>query len=185
MTEQRVQRRLAAILAADVAGYSRLMRENEAGTLAQLKDCRSEVINPNLARYGGRIVKLMGDGVLVEFASAVDAVQSALDVQTAMAKRNDAVPAVRRMTFRVGVHLGDVIVDGDDIYGDGVNIAARLEGLSDAGSICVSDDVYRQVRRKVDGYGDTIWRSRSTSVRSRSIQTMRARMSRSAGSFTT
>ena len=156
MTEHRVRRRLAAILAADVVGYSRLMGENEAGTLAQLKNCRTEVINPSLARYGGRIVKVMGDGVLVEFSSAVDAVQSALDVQTAMAKRNDDVPPVHRMAFRVGVHLGDVIVDGDDIYGDGVNVAARLEGLSEAGSICVSDDVYRQVRGKVEATFDDL-----------------------------
>ena len=150
MAEERVQRRLAAILIADVVGYSRLMHEDKAGTLRRLKDCRSEVVDPSLSRYGGRIVKVMGDGVLVEFASAVDAVQSALDVQTAMAKRNDGVPDARRMAFRVGVHLGDVIVDGDDIHGDGVNIAARLEGLAEAGSICVSDDIYRQVRGKID-----------------------------------
>ena len=156
MTEHRVRRRLAAILAADVVGHSRLMGENEAGTLAQLKNCRTEVIDPSLARYGGRIVKVMGDGVLVEFSSAVDAVQSALDVQMAMAKRNDDVPPVHRMAFRVGVHLGDVIVDGDDIYGDGVNVVARLEGLSEAGSICVSDDVYRQVRGKVEATFDDL-----------------------------
>ena len=136
-------------MAADVAGYSRLMGQNEAGTLAQLKECRTKVIDPNLARYDGRIVKVMGDGVLVEFSSAVDAVQSALDLQTAMAIRNNGVPAINLMRFRVGVHLGDVIVEGDDIYGDGVNIAARLEGLSEPGSICISDDVYRQVRGKI------------------------------------
>jgi adenylate cyclase len=151
-----VERRLAAILTADVVGYSRLMRENEAGTLAQLKDYRTEVINPGLARYGGRIVKVMGDGVLVEFSSAVNAVQSALDVQTALAKRNEGVPAAYRMTLRVGVHLGEVIVEGDDIYGDGVNVAARLEGMSEAGGICVSDDVYRQVRGKIDAEFDDL-----------------------------
>ncbi len=156
MAEQRIKRRLAAIMAADVAGYSRLMGHNEAGTLAQLKECRTEVIDPNLARYDGRIVKVMGDGLLVEFSSAVDAVQSALDLQTAMAKRNDDVPATNRMMFRVGVHLGDVIVEGDDIYGDGVNIAARLEGLSQPGSICISADVYRQVRGKIDANFDDL-----------------------------
>ena len=155
MAEKRVQRRLAAILTADVVGYSRLMREDEAGTLGRLKDCRTEVIDPSLARYDGRIVKVMGDGLLVEFASAVDAVQSALDVQTAMAKRNDGTPDALRMAFRVGVHLGEVIVDGDDIHGDGVNIATRLEGLSEAGAICVSDDIFRQVRGKVEAeFGD-------------------------------
>ena len=132
------------------------MGHNEAGTLAQLKECRTEVIDPNLARYDGRIVKVMGDGLLVEFSSAVDAVQSALDLQTAMAKRNDDVPATNRMMFRVGVHLGDVIVEGDDIYGDGVNIAARLEGLSQPGSICISADVYRQVRGKIDANFDDL-----------------------------
>jgi adenylate cyclase len=100
MAEQRTKRRLAAIMAADVAGYSRLMGHNEAGTLAQLKECRTEVIDPNLARYDGRIVKVMGDGLLVEFSSAVDAVESALDLQTTLAKRNDGAPATRRMTFR-------------------------------------------------------------------------------------
>ena len=149
MAEPRIRRRLAAVMAADVAGYSRLMGQNETGTLAQLKECRTKVIDPNLARYDGRIVKVMGDGVLVEFSSAVDAVQSALDLQTGMAIRNNGVPAINLMRFRVGVHLGDVIVEGDDIYGDGVNIAARLEGLSEPGSICISDDVYRQVRGKI------------------------------------
>jgi adenylate cyclase len=156
MAEQRIRRKLTAIVAADVVGYSRLMGLNEAGTLAQLKECRTEVIDPSIARYDGRIVKVMGDGVLVEFASAVDAVQSALDLQMAMAKRNGGVPAIDVITFRVGVHLGDVIVEGDDIYGDGVNVAARLEGLSEPGSICISDDVYRQVRGKVDATFDDL-----------------------------
>jgi adenylate cyclase len=150
VTERRVRRRLTAIMAADVVGYSRLMGQNELGTLAQLKECRSEVINPSLSRFGGRIVKVMGDGLLVEFSSVVDAVESALDFQAAMAKRNDGIPPTNRMSLRVGVHLGDVIVEDDDIYGDGVNVAARLEGLSEAGGICVSEDVYRQVRGKVD-----------------------------------
>ena len=109
-----------------------------------------------LPRYDGRIVKVMGDGVLVEFSSAVDAVQSGLDLQTVMAQRNDNVPSINRMTFRVGVHLCDVIVEGEDIYGEGVNVVARLEGPSDAGRICVSDDVYRQVREKVDAKFDDL-----------------------------
>ena len=128
MAEQRVQRRLAAILAADVVGYSAMMGRDEVGTLARLNECREQIIDPSLARHGGRIVKVMGDGLLVEFASAVDAVQSALEVQTAMGGRNDDLPEAGRMTFRVGINVGDVIVDGDDIHGDGVNIAARLEG---------------------------------------------------------
>ena len=126
MTEERVQRRLVAILAADVVGYSRMIREDEEGTLSRLKDCLNSVIDPNLARHGGRIVKTMGDGVLVEFPSAVDAVKSALDLQTAMAERNASLGDDERMEFRVGVNLGDVVIDGDDIHGDGVNVAARL-----------------------------------------------------------
>jgi TolB-like protein/class 3 adenylate cyclase len=153
--EQRVRRRLTAIMAADVVGYSRLMGQNEVGTLVQLKECRAEVIDPSIARYDGRIVKVMGDGFLVEFASAVDAVQSALELQKTMAKFNGGV-AANRMTFRVGVHLGDVIVEGDDIYGEGVNVAARLEELSEAGSVCISDDVYRQVRGKVGAEFDNL-----------------------------
>jgi TolB-like protein/Tfp pilus assembly protein PilF len=149
MAEERVQRRLAAILVADVVGYSRLMGEDEAGTLARLNAVRAEIIDPSLARYGGRTVKIMGDGVLVEFASAVDAVQSALDVQTAMA--DDA-----RMVFRIGINVGDVIVEGDDIHGDGVNIAARLEGIAEPGGICISDDVYRQVRGKIEAAFDDL-----------------------------
>ncbi|MEE8333896.1 MAG: adenylate/guanylate cyclase domain-containing protein, partial [Alphaproteobacteria bacterium] len=156
MVGERVQRRLAAIFAADVVGYSRLMESDEAGTLARLKDCRAEVIDPGIARYGGRVVKLMGDGALVEFTSAVDAVQSALDIQSGLAKRNEELPDARRMAFRIGIHLGDVIVDDDDIHGDGVNIAARLEGLSEAGNICVSGDVYRQVRGKVEAAFDDL-----------------------------
>lgn len=156
MTEQRVRRRLTVMMAADVVGYSRLMGQDEVGTLAQLKECRTEVIDPSLARYGGRIVKVIGDGILVEFASAVDAVQSAIELQAGMAERNDGVPAIHRMTFRVGVHLGDVIVEDDDIFGEGVNVAARLEGLSEAGSICISDDVYRQVRGKVGAEFDDL-----------------------------
>ena len=150
MAEERVQRRLAAIMAADVAGYSRLIRDDEEGTLHRLKDCLTGVIEPNLARYGGRIVKTMGDGVLVAFSSAVDAVKSALEIQTAMIERNASLGEFERMKFRVGVNLGDVVVDGDDIHGDGVNVAARLEGISEPGGICISGKVYEEVRDRIE-----------------------------------
>ena len=142
-------RRLAAILAADVAGYSRLMSSDEAGTLATLQAHRSEVIAPSIARHRGRIVKLMGDGILAEFDSVVEAVACAVEVQRAMAERNRGAPDGHRMLFRIGVHLGDVIVDGDDIYGDGGNIAARLEGLAEAGGIGISRQAYDQVDGKL------------------------------------
>jgi class 3 adenylate cyclase/pimeloyl-ACP methyl ester carboxylesterase len=142
-------RRLAAILAADVAGYSRLMNADEAGTLAALLAHRSEVIAPSIARHRGRIVKLIGDGILAEFESVVEAVECAVEVQRTMAERNRGKPDENRMLFRMGVHLGDIIVDGDDIYGDGVNIAARLEGLAEAGGIDISRQAYDQVDRKL------------------------------------
>ncbi len=130
MAEERVERRLAAILAADMVGYSRLMEADEAGTLAALKAHREDLIDPEIAEHHGRLIKLMGDGALVEFASVVDAVACAAAIQRAMAERNKGVPGDRRIEFRIGVNLGDIIIDGDDIYGDGVNIAARLEGLA-------------------------------------------------------
>ena len=145
-----VNRRLAAILAADVVGYSRLMALNEAGTLATLRAHREELIDPAIAEHHGRIVKLMGDGALVEFASVVDAVTCAIAIQTGMPKRNEEVPEDRRMQFRIGVHLGDVIVEGDDIYGGGVNVAARLEALAEPGGICLSQQAYDQVESKID-----------------------------------
>jgi adenylate cyclase len=148
MAEERVQRRLAAILAADVVGYSRLMRADETGTLAQLKTLRKEVFDPCTSDYSGRIVKTAGDGILVEFASAVDAVQCAIQVQRTLTKRNDGVPPNYRMELRIGINLGDVIVDGEDIYGDGVNVAARLEGLCDAGAVYVSGAVHDQIEGK-------------------------------------
>ena len=140
-------RRLAAILAADIAGYSRLMSEDEAGTLASLQAHRTEAICPAVARHGGRIVKLMGDGILAEFGSVVEAVACAAEVQKEMAARNAKTPSGQKMSLRIGVHIGDVIVEGDDIYGDGVNVAARLEGLAAPGGICLS----RQVHEQVDG----------------------------------
>ncbi len=150
MAEERVQRRLAAILAADVVGYSRLMRADEAGTLAQLKTLRKELLDPKITEYGGRVVKTTGDGILIEFPSAVDAVQHAVDVQQAMAQRNAAVPEDRRMEIRMGINVGDVIVEEDDLFGDGVNVAARLEGLAEPGGICVSGSAHEQVRHKLD-----------------------------------
>ena len=155
MAEERVHRRLAAILAADVVGYSRLMGEDETGTLAALKAHRKELIEPKSAEYHGRIVKLTGDGTLMEFGSAVDAVLFAVDVQRAILGRNAEVPEDRRITYRVGINIGDIIIDGDDIYGDGVNLAARLEGLADPGGVCVSRTVYDHIKGKVDlGFED-------------------------------
>src|SRR5262245_26573102 len=150
MTEHRVQRRLAAVTAADIVGYSRLMSEDEVGTLAQLLSLRRELLEPKITEYGGRIVKTMGDGVLIEFPSAVDAVRHAVDVQHALAWRNGGVPADRRIDLRIGINLGDIIVDGDDIYGEGVNIAARLEGLCAPSEVYVSSAVRDQVNGKLD-----------------------------------
>ena len=148
--QQRVERRLVAIMAADVVGYSRLMGEDEEGTLAALKAIRRELTEPKIAENRGRIVKTTGDGLLVEFPSVVDAVRCAVEVQREMALRNTAVPQARRIEFRVGINLGDVIIDEHDIYGDGVNVAARLEALADPGGICVSRVVRDQVRDKLD-----------------------------------
>src|SRR6266851_3125118 len=150
MAEARVQRRLAAILAADVAGYSRLMGADEEGTLAALKELRRELADPKIDEHRGRIVKTTGDGLLVEFASVVDAVRCAVELQQGMVERNADVPAERRIEFRIGINLGDVILDEGDIYGDGVNIAARLEGLAEPGEICVSREVRDQVRDRLD-----------------------------------
>jgi TolB-like protein/class 3 adenylate cyclase len=150
MAEERVQRRLAAILAADVVGYSRLMERDEAGTMAVLKTRRTEVLKPLVARHQGRIFKFTGDGVLVEFGSAVNAVQCAIDLQHGMVAANAALPEGRRIVLRIGINLGDVMVEGSDLYGDGVNVAARLESLAEPGDICVSGSVYDQVKRKLE-----------------------------------
>ena len=147
--QEGVTRRLTAILSADVVGYSRLMGKDEEGTLAQLKRHRRELLDPNIAEHHGRIVKTTGDGVLVEFPSVVDAVRCAADVQRGMAERNAGVAEDRRMEFRVGINLGDVIIDGDDIHGDGVNVAARLQELAEPGGICLSGVVHDQVTGKV------------------------------------
>jgi TolB-like protein len=145
-----MDRRLAAILVADVVGYSHLLEVDEAGTLAALKTRRTEILQPLIARHKGRIVKLMGDGMLLEFASAVSAVQCAVDLQAANASANENLAEDKQIIFRVGVNLGDVVVDGDDIYGDGVNVAARLEASCESGEVCLSDSVHRQIRGKID-----------------------------------
>jgi len=149
MTEERAKRRLAAILAADVVGYSRLMQLDEIGTLAALKNRRSEILQPIVSRHHGRIVKLMGDGVLIEFSSAVNAVECGVALQEAMAAANADTPEGRHIVLRVGINLGDVVVEGGDLYGDGVNIAARLEALAEPGSIYLSQTVLSHVRGKV------------------------------------
>ena len=150
VTEPRPQRQLSAILAADVAGYSRLFGLDEEGTLARLKELRRSLIGPKITEHRGRIVKTMGDGLLVQFVSAVDAVRCAVDVQRFMAEQNVGLAQEKRIEFRIGVNVGDIVVDGDDIHGDGVNVAARLEGLSEPGGICVSGVAYDYVRDKLD-----------------------------------
>jgi class 3 adenylate cyclase/TolB-like protein len=145
----RVERRLAAILAADVVGYSRLVGADEAGTIARLKALRQELIEPQIAEYHGRMVKLMGDGALIEFASAVDAVECAVAIQNGVAERQSTEPEDRRIQFRIGINLGDIIVEDGDILGDGVNVATRLEGLAEPGGICVARNVHNQVKAKL------------------------------------
>jgi TolB-like protein len=150
MADERVQRRLAAILAADVVGYSRLMEQDEAGTLAALKQRRKAILGPLVTEHHGRIVKVMGDGVLVEFASAVNAVQCAVELQRRMAAANAPLPDERHVLLRIGINLGDVIIEGGDLYGEGVNIAARLQELAEPSGICVTGNVHNEVRRKLD-----------------------------------
>ena len=155
MERQRDERRLTTILAADVVGYSRLMGEDEAGTLAALKAQRKDLIEPKAAQYRGRTVKLMGDGRLMEFGSVVDAVLFAVEVQCATRERNAGVPEDRQIVYRVGINIGDIIVEGDDIYGDGVNIASRLEGLAEPGGVCIARNVFDQVKGKLElGFED-------------------------------
>ncbi len=150
MSAERVERRLAAILAADVARYSSLMERDEAGTLARLKTLRRDLIDPKIAEHKGRIVKTTGDGLLIEFPSVVEAVACAVAVQREMAVRNDATAEDERFQFRVGINSGDVIVEDGDIHGDGVNVAARLEGIAEPGGICVSGVVHDQVQGRLD-----------------------------------
>src|SRR3989440_10334120 len=144
-------RKLVAILAADVVGFSRLTGADEDRTLARLRALRSDLIDPTIAVHNGRVVKRTGDGALVEFRSVVDAVRCAIEVQNAMIERNAGLPPERRIEFRVGIHLGDVVEESDgDLMGDGVNIAARLEGIAAPGAICLSEDAYRQVKGRLD-----------------------------------
>jgi class 3 adenylate cyclase len=149
VAEERLQRRLAAILSIDVVGYSRLMGRDEAGTLSRLNSLRRELIDRTIAAHSGRIVKLMGDGALVEFASAVDAVTCAIDIQRQLRERDVSGPEADPIRFRIGVNVGDIIIEGDDILGDGVNIAARIEGIAEPGGVAISEDAWRQVRGKV------------------------------------
>jgi len=150
MTAGRVERRLAAVLAADVAGYSRLMWIDEEGTLARLKAVRKTLVDPTIAAHRGRIVKTTGDGMLVEFASAVDAARSAVVVQRSMTEKNNGLPQDKRIEFRIGIHVGDIIFDEADIFGDSVNIAARLEGISAPGGICISGSAYEHVQGRIE-----------------------------------
>ena len=150
LTDNRVERRLAAILAADVAGYSRLTGLDEEGTHVRLRERLRGLADPKISEHRGKVVKHTGDGVLAEFGSVVDAVRCAIEVQRGMAEQNATMPQVKRIEFRIGIHVGDIIVDDDDIFGDGVNIAARLEGIAEPGGICISDDAQRQIRGKVD-----------------------------------
>jgi TolB-like protein/class 3 adenylate cyclase len=173
-TSTRAARRLAAIVAADVAGYSRLMGLDEAGTARALREHRA-AIDPIVARFGGRIVKTTGDGVLLEFPSVVAAVECAVAVQNLMVERNEQVSEDLRMLFRLGVNLGDVLVQGDDILGDGVNVAARLEGIAEPGGICVSDNVYQQVRGKVEVSFDDLGEQQLKNI-ARPVHAYRARL---------
>src|SRR6266566_2355409 len=150
MSGERVERRLAAILAADVVGYSRLIGQDEAGTLARLRAHRRELVDPNIAEHKGRIVKTTGDGILIEFPSVVEAVACAVAVQRGMVERNVSTSEDQRIVFRVGVNLGDIIVEDTDIFGDGVNVAARLEGIAEPGGICVSGTVRDHIEARLD-----------------------------------
>jgi class 3 adenylate cyclase len=159
LNREHVERRLAAILAADVAGSCRLIGIDEEGALAQLKALRKTLFDPKISDHRGRIVKNTGDGALVEFGSVVDALRCADEIQRGMAERNTDVPQDKRIEFRIGIHVGDIIIDDNDIFGDGVNIAVRLEGIAEPGGVCISDDAQRQIRGKV-GLFVMIWACR-------------------------
>ena len=168
-------RKLAAILCSDVVGYSRLAGADEDRILARLRALRSDLIDPTIAVHNGRVVKRTGDGALVEFRSVVDAVRCAIEVQNAMVERNAGVPDDRRIEFRIGIHLGDVVEESDgDLMGDGVNIAARLEGIAEPGAICLSEDAYRQVKGRLDlavtDLGPTQLKNIAEPVRAYSLQ---------------
>ena len=175
MTEPRTQRRLAAIMAADIAGYSRLVEADEAGTLARVKALRAELLHPKVAQYGGRIVKTTGDGTLVEFPSAVDAVSHALDVQAELARRNAGVPEASRILVRIGINVGDIVIDEDaDIHGDGVNVAARVEALAEPGGVCISGAAYDHVAGKIAASFDDMGPQTVKNI-SRPIRVLRVR----------
>src|ERR1700721_379504 len=151
MTGNQTHRKIVAIWAADVVGYSRLAGTDEDRTLARLRALRSDLIDPTVAVHNGRVVKRTGDGLIAEFRSVVDAVRCGIEVQTSMAHRNAGLPQDQRIEFRIGIHLGDVVEETDgDLMGDGVNIAARLEGIAKPGAICLSEDAYRQVQQRLD-----------------------------------
>ena len=180
MAENRAERRLAAILAADVAGYSRLMGVDEEGTLAQLKAHRRELIDPEINEHRGRIVKTTGDGMLIEFTSVVDAARCAVNIQRGMAERNAGVDQDKRIEFRIGVNLGDIIIDGGDIFGDGVNVAARLESIAEPGGICISEDAFRQIRGKIDNACEDLGEQRLKNI-TNPVQAYRVRLHDHAG----
>jgi class 3 adenylate cyclase len=150
LSSEHVERRLAAILASDVAGSCRLIGIDEEGTLARLKALRRTLFDPKIVEHRGRVVKNTGDGAIAEFASVVDAVRCADEIQRGMAEQNIDVPQDKRIELRIGIHVGDIIIEENDIFGDGVNIAVRLEGIADPGGVCISDDARRQIRGKVD-----------------------------------
>lgn len=176
MAEERTQRRLAAVLVADVVGYSRLIEKDEEGTRVRLRNLQAEIFDPMMAREGGRIVKTLGDGFLAEFASAVDAVRYALDVQGALGRRNADIPEGARMEYRVGINVGDIIVEGDDIHGDGVNVAARLEGLCEPGAVYVSGTVYDQAAGKLAAAFDDLGEQTVKNI-SKPVRVYRAQLS--------
>jgi class 3 adenylate cyclase len=169
MAEERAHRRLAAVMAADVVGYSRLIQQDEAGTLAALKQRRKSVLEPLVAQHRGRIVKVMGDGVLVEFASAVNAVACGVELQQRIGEANTGVPEARRILLRIGINLGDVVVEGGDIYGDGVNVAARLQEMAESGGIVISRKVHEEVAGKLalvcDDLGERPLKNIATPIR--------------------
>jgi adenylate cyclase len=164
-------RRLAAILAADVVGYSRLMAADEKGTHARLKALRKDFLEPKTTEHHGRVVKLTGDGALIEFASVVDAVECAAAIQKGVVERQTELPKDQQIAFRIGINIGDILIEDDDIYGDGVNVAARLEALAEPGGICVSRTVYNHVRNKVASASSRWASTRSRTFPSRSSST--------------
>ncbi|MFQ5955229.1 MAG: adenylate/guanylate cyclase domain-containing protein [Kiloniellales bacterium] len=181
MPPKAISRKLAAILAADVVGYSRLMEADEAGTLGKLKSHRKQLIDPAIAQHRGRIVKTTGDGVLGEFASVVDAVECAVEIQLGMSGRNTNVREGQRIEYRIGINLGDVIVDGEDIYGDGVNVASRVEGLADPGGICISGTVHEHVEGKLDLMFEDLGQQKVKNIK-RAVQVYRVPVASEAAS---